>query len=158
MPAAKERFSSMTESGYDTSSAGANPARPQFPNARVLVVDDVTANLAAVRAVLKPCGMRIDCINSGQKALELIRRDDVQYDAIFMDHLMPEMDGIQTVRLIRCETANDYVKTVPIIALTASSDGGAEELFLKNGFQDFLSKPVDVNCLDAVLRKWLGGK
>ena len=132
--------------------------RVQLPYARVLVVDDVPTNLDVAKGLLKPYGMRIDCAASGQAAVNLIREGLAQYNAIFMDHMMPGMDGVEAVRIIRNEIDSDYARTVPIIALTANAVVGADKMFLQNGFQDFLSKPIDTRQFDKVIRQWVRDK
>jgi CheY-like chemotaxis protein len=134
------------------------PDRVQLPDANVLVVDDVLSNLAVAKGLLRPYGMTIYTVNNGQKAIELIREGTVRFNAIFMDHLMPDMDGIETVRVIRNEIDGEYAKNVPVIALTANAPEGNAALFLENGFQDFLSKPIDMTMLDTVLHRWVVGK
>ncbi|MDR0885983.1 MAG: response regulator [Clostridiales Family XIII bacterium] len=131
--------------------------RNQMPYARVLVIDDVATNLDVAHGMLSPYGMTIDCVSSGIKAIELIEKADVHYDALFMDHMMPVMDGIEATKRIR-EIGTDYARTVPIIALTANAISGNEEMFLKNGFQAFLSKPIDIMKLDAAVNKWVRDK
>ena len=84
--------------------------------------------------------------------------EEIHYDAIFMDHMMPGMDGIETVRIIREEIGTEYAKTIPIIALTANAIVGNDKMFLENGFQAFLTKPIDVVRLDAVLRQFVRDK
>jgi len=133
-------------------------ARIAMPYAKVLIVDDVPTNLDVARGILKPYGMQVDCVNSGIEAIELIRNPKVTYDAIFMDHMMPEMDGIEAVRIIRKEIGSDYARNIPIIALTANAIIGNEEMFLKEGFQAFLSKPIDVMRMDYILRQWVRNK
>ncbi|MDR3214401.1 MAG: response regulator [Azoarcus sp.] len=137
---------------------GKSLVRVQMPYARVLVVDDVQTNLDVSKGIMKPYGMTVDCVTSGFEAIKLVRAADVKYDAIFMDHMMPEMDGMEATRIIREEIGSDYAKTVPIIALTANAIIGNEELFLKHGFQAFLTKPVDVMRMDAILRQWVRHK
>jgi signal transduction histidine kinase/DNA-binding response OmpR family regulator len=129
--------------------------RIHLPYARVLVVDDVLINLDVARGMMQPYQMQIDCVTSGQEAVEIIRSAKTRYNAIFMDHMMPEMDGIEATRVIREEIASDYAKSVPIIALTANAIAGNEEMFLGKGFQAFLSKPIDIQRLDQVIRKWV---
>ncbi|MDR1420944.1 MAG: response regulator [Treponema sp.] len=126
-----------------------------MPYGRVLVVDDVSTNLDVARGMLTPYGLAVDCVSSGREAVNLVRAGTVTYDAIFMDHMMPEMDGIEAVRIMRNETEGDYAKTVPVIALTANAIVGNDKLFLENGFQDFLTKPIDMTKLDAILHKWV---
>jgi len=81
----------------------------------------------------------------------------VRYNAVFMDHMMPGMDGIEATRRIR-EIDTDYAKNIPIIALTANAILGNEEMFLQNGFQSFISKPIEITHLDAVIREWVRDK
>jgi signal transduction histidine kinase/CheY-like chemotaxis protein len=131
--------------------------RVQMPYARVLVVDDVQTNLDVAKGMLKPYGVRVDCLISGRQAVQRLREGDIIYNAIFMDHMMPEMDGIETVRRIRL-IGTDYAREVPIIALTANAIIGNEKMFLENGFQAFLSKPIDVMELDSVMRQWIRRK
>ena len=106
---------------------------------------------------MRPYKMQIDCVDDGQKALDAIRDAKPQYNAVFMDHMMPGMDGIEAARCIR-EIDSDYAKNLPIIALTANAIVGNEEMFLNNGFQAFLTKPIDVFRLDNVIRQWVQNK
>jgi signal transduction histidine kinase/CheY-like chemotaxis protein len=126
--------------------------------ARVLVVDDVPTNLDVAKGMLKPYGMQIDCVSRGQDAIDAVRAEKVRYNAIFMDHMMPEMSGIEAARIIREKVGTEYAKTVPIIALTANAIVGNDEMFLKNGFQAFISKPIEMPRLDTVLRQWVKDK
>jgi len=132
--------------------------RINTPYARVLVVDDIVTNLDVAKGMLKPYQMQIDCVTSGQEAIDLIREENVRYNAIFMDHMMPGLDGIETTRIIREEIGTEYAKTVPIIALTANAISGNEEMFLSKGFQAFLSKPIEFYNLDKVVQRWVRDK
>jgi CheY-like chemotaxis protein len=132
--------------------------RSWIPYANVLVVDDVSLNLDVAKGMLKPYGMTVDCVDGGQKAIDLIREEKTKYSAIFMDHMMPEMDGFEAVRIIREEIGTGYAKTIPIIALTANAIIGNEGLFLKNGFQAFLSKPIDIIQLDMIVNRYIRNK
>jgi len=131
--------------------------RLPLPYARVLVVDDVEPNLVVVKGILKPYGMQVDCVTSGKDAIMQIKKE-IKYNAVFMDHMMPEMDGIEATRIIRNEIDNEIAKTVPIIALTANAIRGNEEMFLHAGFQAFLTKPIDINVMDSVIRQWVRDK
>ncbi|MDR0877222.1 MAG: response regulator [Treponema sp.] len=133
-------------------------SRLQLPYARVLVVDDVSTNLDVAKGMMLPYGMDIDCVTSGHEAVQLIQDNKTHYDAIFMDHMMPDMNGIEAVRIIRNEIGTGYAKAIPIIALTANAIVGTDELFLKNGFQAFLSKPIDSIKLDKLLHTWVRNK
>ena len=125
--------------------------------ARVLVVDDNLTNLDVARGLMKPYGMQIDCVTGGQQAIHAIREESVKYNAIFMDHMMPGMDGMEATRLIR-EIGTDYAKNIPVIACTANAIIGNEQVFLNNGFQAFISKPIEVARLDEVIRHWVRDK
>jgi signal transduction histidine kinase/CheY-like chemotaxis protein len=121
---------------------------------RILVVDDVNFNLEVIGGLFRPYGLAMDGVNSGQEALDLIRGETPRYDLVFMDQMMPGMDGIETTRLIR-KLDSDYAKTVPIVALTANVMAGNMDVFYSGGINDFLSKPVEVERLDAILEKWI---
>jgi PAS domain S-box-containing protein len=135
-----------------------NLVRTRMPYGKVLVVDDVATNLDVARGLMLPYGLTIDCVLSGQEAIEKVRGAEVKYDAIFMDHMMPGMDGIEATRIIRNEIGSDYAKTVPIIALTANALAGNEELFLGAGFNAFIAKPIDIMRLDVILNQWVRDK
>ena len=132
--------------------------RVSLPNARVLVVDDNLTNLDVAKGLMKPYGMQIDCVTDGQQAVRALRDEKNRYDAVFMDHMMPGMDGIEATRKIRDEIGTEYAKTVPIIALTANAISGNEAMFLNNGFQAYISKPIDISGLDTIIREWIGDK
>jgi len=123
--------------------------------ATVLVVDDILSNLDIAAKMLKPYKINVDTAMSGREAIELVRAENVRYDAIFMDHVMPGLNGMQTVKAIRNEIDSEYAKNVPIVALTANVLTGNDSLYLDNGFQAFLSKPIDVLRLDQVLDQWV---
>ncbi|MCL2879787.1 MAG: ATP-binding protein, partial [Treponema sp.] len=129
--------------------------RNPLPYGRVLVVDDVATNLDVAKGMMLPYGLTIDCVDSGKEAIRLIREQNPVYNLIFMDHMMPEMDGIEAVRIIRNELRSDYARQIPIIALTANAIIGTDKMFLDNGFQDYLTKPIDTSKLDVVLNKWV---
>jgi len=135
-----------------------NLIRVDMSYAAVLVVDDVDMNLDVARGMLKPYKLRVDCVTSGQEAVNRIREETIRYSAIFMDHMMPGMDGIEAVRIIRNEINTEYARTIPIIALTANALKGNDEMFLRNGFQAFLSKPIDIIRLDQILHQWVRDK
>jgi signal transduction histidine kinase/CheY-like chemotaxis protein len=134
---------------------GKNLMLTQMPYGRVLVVDDVVTNLDVARGILLPYGLTVDCAGSGREAVRLIRDEKPRYDLVFMDHMMPEMDGIEAVRLIREEIGTEYAKNVPIVALTANALAGNDNMFKTRGFQDFLSKPIDILKMDVVLNTWV---
>jgi signal transduction histidine kinase/DNA-binding NarL/FixJ family response regulator/HPt (histidine-containing phosphotransfer) domain-containing protein len=132
--------------------------RIQIPYAKVLVVDDVATNLDVAKGLMKPYGMQVDCAISGPQAIELITAEKTHYDAVFMDHMMPGMDGIEATRIIREEIGTEYARNIPVIALTANAIVGNEEMFLAHGFQAFLSKPIDIMAMDVVIRQWVRNK
>jgi signal transduction histidine kinase/CheY-like chemotaxis protein len=121
-----------------------------LPHAQVLVVDDLPANLLVAKGLLAPYGLQVDTAVSGREAVEKARAG--QYDLIFMDHMMPEMDGVETMTAIR--KINGYAHT-PIVALTANALRGMRELYLEKGFQDYLSKPINLKALDEIINKLL---
>ncbi|MCL2702126.1 MAG: ATP-binding protein [Defluviitaleaceae bacterium] len=127
------------------------------PDTKVLIVDDISMNLVVARGLMQPYDMQVDLCSGGAEAIEAMMTG--RYDLVFMDHMMPEMDGIETVARIRGMAADDpYYAEVPIIALTANAVTGTREMFLENGFNDFLSKPIDTVKLNAVLEKWISGE
>jgi CheY-like chemotaxis protein len=121
------------------------------PDVRVLVVDDIEINLDVTQAMLESFGIRTDLALRGELAIELVQKN--AYDLIFMDHMMPEMDGVETTTRIR--DLGEAYRKIPIIALTANVVGGAEAMFLQNQFNGLLSKPIDFASLNLCLRKWL---
>ncbi len=123
-----------------------------FPGARVLVVDDEPMNLIVSQGILVRYGMQVTTCGSGQEAVELCR--DNEYDVIFMDHMMPVMDGVEAMKLIRTDQARGKVR-VPIIAFTANSVSSAREMFRQAGFDDFVGKPVERVELEHVLKRVL---
>ena len=129
--------------------------RIKLPGVRILLVDDMRVNLEVARGLMKPYGMKIDCVASGADAIAAVKRAGSRYDAIFMDHMMPGMDGVETTRIIREEIDVAYAKTVPIIMLTADAIIGNEEKFISMGFQAFLAKPIDIIRLDNIIKRWI---
>ena len=143
---------------YSEHKRQAKRSRISLPDARVLVVDDVATNLDVVRGLLKPYGMQVDCVSGSQEAIDAIRRESVHYDAVFMDHMMPGMNGVEATKIIREKIGSEYARTVPIIALTANAISGNEEMFLNNGFQAFISKPIEIAKLDKIVHQWVLNK
>jgi len=124
------------------------------PEANILVVDDILTNLKVVEGLLSPYKMQISLCKSGERALEVVKSN--RYDLVFMDHMMPGMDGVETTLHIRKLGATDsYFSELPIVALTANAVTGMREFFLNNNFSDFMSKPVDMIKLNAILEKWI---
>lgn len=122
-----------------------------YPKAKILVVDDNEVNLQVAEGLLKKFDVIPECALSGWEALKLLEEND--YDIIYMDHQMPVMDGIETLKKIR-EKENDEKHTT-IIALSANAVNGARENFLKSGFDDFVPKPVQQKDFARSLKKWL---
>jgi PAS domain S-box-containing protein len=131
--------------------------RPDLSYARVMVVDDMQSNLDVAASMLRKYKMHVDCVLSGQAAIEKISIEKPVYDAIFMDHMMPEMDGVEAAAAIRA-LGTRYAQTIPIIALTANAIAGNEQMFLENGFQAFLPKPINIMSLDLAVRRWVRDK
>ena len=135
---------------------GANAARKSYrelfhaPEARILVVDDTPMNLTVIRGLLKRTRIQIDTAGSGREALAMAARE--RYDVIFIDHMMPEMDGIETLHELRKLPG---MEGAPCVALTANAISGAREMYLEAGFSDYLSKPVDGPKLEALLQDYL---
>jgi signal transduction histidine kinase/CheY-like chemotaxis protein len=132
-------------------------ASESFKGVKVLVVDDIEVNLEVARGMLECYEMDIECVTSGKDAIEAVRRCD-DYAIVFMDHMMPEMDGIEATVAIREQIGSSYAQTVPIVALTANVLEGARDMFLENGFTDFLAKPIDFASLDTLLRRLLDNR
>ena len=120
------------------------------PEARVLVVDDNNMNLAVFKGLLKKTKATIDIARSGREAIDKVIT--TSYDVIYLDHMMPEMDGVETLQKMR---ELGLVAGVPVIALTANAIDGAKEQYMELGFEDYLAKPVDGNDLEENLMKWL---
>ncbi len=118
------------------------------PDAHVLVVDDNVMNLNVIESLLDRYKIQVTTVTSGKAALEKIETQE--YDFVFMDHMMPEMDGIETLHRIR-EKVGAYYRTVPVIVLTANAIAGTREMFLKEGFADFMEKPVEISVLERML-------
>ena len=121
------------------------------PQAKILVVDDIEINLAVAEAMLSAFDIRPDLATSGAEAIELAKNNP--YHIIFMDHMMPEMDGLETTWRIR--SLSPHNSRVPIVALTANVISGMEQMFLDNRMDDFLPKPISITALNLCLRKWL---
>jgi signal transduction histidine kinase/CheY-like chemotaxis protein/HPt (histidine-containing phosphotransfer) domain-containing protein len=127
-------------------------AHEHMPYGCVLIVDDVETNLYVAKGLMAPYGLKIDLATSGFEAVEKIKAGNM-YDIVFMDHMMPKMDGIETTKMIREMGYNR-----PIVALTANALAGQAEMFLKNGFDGFISKPIDIRQLNVSLNKLIRDK
>ena len=126
--------------------------REPMPYGKILIVDDVETNIYVARGLLAPYQLQIDSASSGPLAIEKIRGGKV-YDVVFMDHMMPKMDGIEATRQIR---EMGYIH--PIVALTANAVSGQDKVFLGSGFDAFISKPIDIRQLNTVLNELVRDK
>ena len=125
------------------------------PNAKILVVDDNLVNLTVMKGLLKQSQAIVEMASSGAEAVKMAK--DIQYDLIFMDHLMPEMDGIETMVRIRGMESNPNRNT-PCIVLTANAISGAKEKYMEAGFDEYMTKPVDMDLLEENLERFLSEK
>lgn len=121
------------------------------PDAEVLIVDDNAVNLTVAEGLLEPLKMHVDTAVSGKEAIEKI--SVFHYDIVFMDHMMPELDGVETTRIIR--RFHQEYNDVPIIALTANAVEGTKEMFCQEGMNDFVAKPIELRMLISKVRQWL---
>jgi CheY-like chemotaxis protein len=121
------------------------------PDAKVLLVDDIDINLEIASYMLSAYEIVPDAVKSGAESIE--KAENAKYDIILMDHMMPEMDGVEAVKRIRA--LGGHNETAPIIALTANAVSGAREMFLQNGFNGLLAKPMDAKALTEMLLRWL---
>ncbi len=121
------------------------------PDAHVLVVDDVEMNIKVFRGLLKRTDIHVDSALSGAVCLEMVKAKS--YDMIFLDHRMPEMDGLETLK--RMKSMHSLCDDVPVIALTANAISGAREEYIAAGFTDYLTKPIDSHKLELMLKKYL---
>jgi len=126
--------------------------REYMPYGRILVVDDVESNLYVARGMLLPYGLAIETVSSGFESVDKIKEGN-KYDIIFMDHMMPLMNGIETTKIIR-----DMGYAGPIVALTANAVAGTSVMFLENGFDGFISKPIDLRDLNSLLNRLVRDK
>lgn len=122
-----------------------------LPDAKTLVVDDNKMNLKVAGKLLSLYGIKADMVSSGMEALQVL--SEKQYDIVFLDHMMPEMDGIEVLREIRAK--NLVQENTAVIALTANAISGVREMYLSEGFDDYLSKPIEPPELERILRKYL---
>ena len=131
-----------------------SPERKMFiaPNAQILAVDDTRVNITVVKGLLKRLKVQFDSALSGQECLNKVK--EKHYDIILLDHMMPEMDGIETLH--NMQQMEEYIQNKPVvIALTANAIVGAKEEYLKEGFADYLSKPIDAVQLEDMIRQYL---
>jgi CheY-like chemotaxis protein/nitrogen-specific signal transduction histidine kinase len=131
--------------------------RPDLSYATVLVVDDMQSNLDVAASLLRKYKIHVDCVLNGHAAIDKIKLGEPVYDAVFMDHMKPGMDGVEATIKIRA-LGSKYAQTIPIIALTANAIAGNEQMFLENGFQAFLPKPINIMSLDLAVKRWVRDK
>ncbi len=122
------------------------------PDARVLVVDDTAVNLTVFVNLLKRTGLQIDTAQSGDEGIVLFAKK--HYDVIFLDHMMPDKDGIETLKEMKTITDTSNILT-PVICLTANAISGMREMYKNAGFDDYLTKPIDVEKLEVMLLQYL---
>lgn len=140
------------EMGYDEKSTKfgecvEEPDELEINSGRILIVDDNELNCDVASGIMELLGMQTKTAMSGYECLQLLKNDE-QYEMIFMDHMMPEMDGIETFHRLKNNTA-------PVIALTANAVAGAKEFYLNEGFNDFLTKPIDGELLENMIASYL---
>ncbi|MCL2755379.1 MAG: response regulator, partial [Oscillospiraceae bacterium] len=140
------RFRSMTKLNR------VQTAHEYMPYGRVLIVDDVESNLYVAKGILLPYGLKIETVVSGFEGIDKIKGGN-KYDIVFMDHMMPKMSGIEATKILR-----DMGYNQPIVALTANAVTGASTMFLNNGFDGYLSKPIDLRELNAILNRFIRDK
>ncbi len=121
------------------------------PEANVLIVDDNAVNLTVAEGLLEPLKMNIETVTSGKAAIDKIT--NFHYDIVFMDHMMPELDGVETTHIIR--RFHPEYDDVPIIALTANAVEGTKEMFCREGMNDFIAKPIEIRMLAGKVKQWL---
>jgi signal transduction histidine kinase/DNA-binding response OmpR family regulator len=154
-PSGKETVENLRRFKLSSAAPGRKKiVRLYMGEARILVVDDVSMNLEVVKGLIRPYGLTMDGVRSGQEAIDIIRAGNPHYDLIFMDHMMPGMDGMEASRLIR-NLDSAYAKKIPIIALTANVMSRDVNMLLSNGIDDFLSKPIEIPKLNDILEKWV---
>jgi signal transduction histidine kinase/CheY-like chemotaxis protein/HPt (histidine-containing phosphotransfer) domain-containing protein len=149
--------------GYFENVVDPNAVQFTLPRARILVVDDINTNLKVAEGLLAPYRATVETCMGGLEAIELVKHkasEKLDYDLIFMDHMMPDVDGIEATAGIReweesLREQGIARNAVPIIALTANALSGMKEMFLEKGFNDFLAKPIDVSMLDEILAQWI---
>ncbi|MDR0974078.1 MAG: response regulator [Ruminococcus sp.] len=144
----------LTKFSYSTDKQAAQVrlVREYMPYGKVLVVDDVETNLYVADGLLRPYGIEVTTVTSGFEAIDLLKAGN-SYDIIFMDHMMPKMDGIEATKIIR-----EMGYSAPIVALTANAIVGNDEMFRQNGFDDFVSKPIDIRQLNSILNRFVRKK
>ncbi|MDR2942385.1 MAG: response regulator [Treponema sp.] len=127
---------------------------PDLSYVKALIVDDFQPTLDLTASMLRKYKMLVDCVSSGQEAVNLVKNGEPEYNLIFMDYMMPEMDGIEAVRQIRA-IGTEYAKNLPVIALTGDETDSDGQMFLNSGFQLVLAKPISFEILNKFIKDWL---
>ncbi|MCR5234211.1 MAG: response regulator [Lachnospiraceae bacterium] len=122
--------------------------KPVFKGVKALVVDDEPMNLVVATSLFRDYEMVVETAGSGKESLKKFREND--YDLIFMDHMMPEMDGVEAMKLLKA-AASEYGRTIPVVALTANAVSGAREMFIREGFDGFIAKPINTSDFERVM-------
>ncbi len=135
-----------------TARIGATMRIVPFANASVLIVDDNDVNLQVAKGLLSHYNLEVDTAVNGYQAIEKVKQHS--YDLVFMDHMMPDIDGVDTTHMIRA-LDGDRFQRLPIVALTANALSNARAMFLEEGFNDFLAKPIELLKLDTILKRWI---
>lgn len=143
---------SITSNEYDIKDDINSFEIVERPDKKILIVDDAKVNILVAKGMLAPYKMEIDTALSGKEAIEKIKQND--YDLVFMDHMMPELDGVDTTHMIR-EMQGDKYTNLVIVALTANVIEGTREQLISEGMQDFLSKPINKKELNDIINRWL---
>ncbi len=155
-----QRFADPTPSRFHANKLQAAYQHDKFtaefiaPKAKVLIVDDNKVNLQVAQELMKIFGINASTAESGQEAIDRVSKQLINYDVIFMDHMMPYLDGVEATKQIRA-MKSDYARSVPIVALTANAIKGVEQQFMAVGMNDYIPKPIKVEQLAAVLKKWI---
>lgn len=134
------------------SRSNAETFRFEAPDAKILIVDDNAVNLTVAQGLLSPLHMNIDVAFGAREAFGMIEKN--RYDIVLMDHMMPDIDGIEATHMLR-EKEGEYYKKLPIIALTANAINNAKEMFLREGMNDFIAKPIEISDIAAKIKRWL---
>jgi signal transduction histidine kinase/ActR/RegA family two-component response regulator len=152
----KQTIEDLTSFSFSNQRKRKRLQRSDLSFARVLIVDDIPDNADVVASMLQKYNMKTDYVHSGQEAVDIITVGEPHYNAIFMDYMMPEMDGMEATSLIRALNT-EYASQIPIIVMT-SAVVGSKQIFLENGFNAFISKPLNVMVLDDIVEEWIHRK
>ena len=123
-------------------------SRPKFKGVKALIVDDEPMNLVVATSLFSDYDIEIDTAGSGREAINKFSNED--YDVVFMDHMMPEMDGVEAMKIIK-KMAQETYKNILVVALTANAVSGAREMFIKEGFDGFIAKPINMSEFERVM-------